>query len=516
MYKRKLSQERDYVTKIEWGPHGVVVTLDAGGENRGDTDFPFRALRGWFPSLAGERDLPSMKPLAGKCPRIGPRANPPLPESHGERESAWNSVFSLRQGNRGAEKHTMPFSIPRGIIYHSLGQDLGSLAAALFARLGDASKVREFEECFAAYVGRKHCVAFPYARVAIHNALRAKGISAGSEIIMPPITIKTILDVVLDLGLVPVFVDLDPDTLCFDLEKLRNAITEKTSAVLVTYLYGMVPRLDELMSICQDRQLFTIEDFSQCLNGQFEGKKIGSFGDVGVYSASWIKTLDTYGGGLLVCDDSELHQGLREFQTRLSKPSRVRLIQKIIRGLVVNLATRRFIFHVFTFPIIRLMATLKPGSTFKHTGSRNQDRLHSLPEEWFEAYTSFQAGVGLKLIGEVEGTDEKRIRNAETLRASADTTWFPSGVPGGRNVFWQLVAYFEDPHGARTFLGSRGIDTSTTSLEKISTLPKYPYQGDTPNADRFYTNGLLIPSYPRLSPKDLERVRSALNGYAQR
>ena len=98
----------------------------------------------------------------------------------------------------------------------------------------------------------------------------------------------------------------------------------------------------------------------------------------------------------------------------------------------------------------------------------------------------------------------------------APTLRFPRGAPDGRNVYWQLVCYVDDPYDAQAFLGKRGVDTSTTSLEKISDLPAYPYRGETPSADRLYTNGLLIPAYPRLAPEDLERVRSAIREYATR
>ena len=67
-----------------------------------------------------------------------------------------------------------------------------------------------------------------------------------------------------------------------------------------------VPNIKEIISISKESNLFVIEDFSQCLNGKFKAQKVGTFGDVGVYSASSIKTLDTYGGGLLVCRNKKL------------------------------------------------------------------------------------------------------------------------------------------------------------------------------------------------------------------
>lgn len=410
----------------------------------------------------------------------------------------------------------MSLSIPRGIVYHTLGQDIGALFSATFAPLDDTGTVRSFEAAFATYQGREHCVAFPFARVAIYEALRARAIAPGSEIIMPPITIKAMLDVVLELGLVPVFVDLDPETLCFSEEALQEAITDKTKAILITYLFGMVPRVAEMVAMCRERGIFVLEDFSQCLNGRYDDQKVGSFGDVGIYSASSIKTLDTYGGGLLVCDDGALVEKLRTAQAALQPPSRVLLIKKIATDLARNLATRRFVFHFGTFPLIKLMGWLKPGSTMKHTGGRNQEMVDQLPKWWFERYTSFQARLGMKLLPGVAESDGQRISNVRTLQHKAPAVRFPQGVDSGSSVYWQLVGYFDKPSEATGSLGARGVDTSTTSLEKISNLAAYPVKGVTPNADRLYSNGLLIPAYPRLSDQDVARVADALGDVSSR
>ena len=211
----------------------------------------------------------------------------------------------------------MKLVIPRGIVYHKVIDDILSLIQAVFAKLDDVRKISKFEQQFADYIDCKYCIAFPFARTAIYAALKLQNLPEGAEIIMPPITIKPMLDVVLDLKLRPVFVDLDPNTLCFDLEQLKAAITANTKAILITYLFGIVPNMEQLIALCREKNLFVIEDFSHCLNGKYRDKKIGSFGNVGIYSASSIKTFDTYGGGLAVTNNDELANKLRNAQTKL-------------------------------------------------------------------------------------------------------------------------------------------------------------------------------------------------------
>ncbi|BCA94972.1 hypothetical protein TUM19329_13330 [Legionella antarctica] len=404
----------------------------------------------------------------------------------------------------------MKLTIPRGIIYHTLCQDLWSLASSLFVTLDNKPVINNFEQQFASYIGCQHGLSFPYARIAIYFTLKLKQFSPGSEIIMPPITIKAILDVVLDLGLKPVFVDIDPDTLGFDLNKLQKSITPYTKAILITYLYGMVPNMESMLTICNDYHLFIIEDFSQCLNGEYKNKKVGGFGHVGIYSASSIKTLDTYGGGLLVTDDTALYEQLRECQSTLEKPSRKFLIQKIFTSIVRNFATTRIIFHTLVFPLLKTINFFKPDTYIKNTGERAKTPLHSLPTEWFTSYTSFQAHIGQKLLSKVQEGDSQRIKNAEIIRANK-SIHFPRGVDDTQNVYWQTIAYFSEPLEILKLLRDNHIDSATTSLEKISTLSNYPIQGNTPNADMIYACALFVPTYPGLKAKDLTHIMNTLN-----
>ena len=402
-------------------------------------------------------------------------------------------------------------AIPRGVIYHHLCDDFKRLFSCWTAQLDDIKAVKEFEGEFARLLGRKHCVAFPFARTAIYFILKAKNLPSGAEVIMPPITIKAILDVVLDLKLKPVFVDIDPETLSFDPDNLRRAITNNTRVIILTYLFGIVPNIEELLEVCGARDLSVIEDFSQCLNGFYKERKAGAFGDVGVYSASSIKTLDTYGGGLAVCDDDSIAENLRLSVATLLAPDRYALFKKILTDFIRNLATSRLVFTLFTLPAIKLLNRVRPNSVMKQTGERSSLMISELPEEWFHRYSSFQARVGLDALRTLEEVDFKRIANVERIKHGAKGLRVPKGVQGGRNVYWQFLVYFDNPLRVQRTLHSVKIDTASTSLMKISNLPAYPVQGYTPNADQLYTNSLFIPAHHNLEFDDIEAVIAAVN-----
>jgi len=341
--------------------------------------------------------------------------------------------------------------------------------------------------------------------------LKTKSFPEGTEIIMPPISIKGILDVVLDLKLKPVFVDIHPDTLCFDLNGLKKSISSKTKAILITYLYGIVPDIEDLFNLCSQNDLFIIEDFSHNLNATYNGKRLGTFGHVGIYSSSSVKTLDTFGGGLLITNNTELHSLLIQYSKSLQTPPRGILVKKIITNLIRNFAVNRIIFTLFTFPLIKILKIFFPEDIMKYSGTRENKPIEKLPSEWFYSFTSFQATVGSEMLKNVSKFDEIRINNVKKIKSVVDNIETPSGHLSGKNVYWQFVFYYSDINKAQTQLNANKVDTSTTSLIYISSLESYPCKGITPNADKLYNTGLFIPTYPRLTNKEIYYIANIIN-----
>lgn len=403
--------------------------------------------------------------------------------------------------------------IPRGIIYHSIYESLCYLFGAMFRPLEEQGKVHAFENAFASYCKRNHCIAFPYARTAIWSILKQLDLPQGSAIIMPPITIKGILDAVMDLGLKPVYVELDPDTACFEESGLLEVcLKPEVRAAIVTPLFGLVPDLKSMCDLLRSHSIFIIEDFSQCLNGQFSKKRVGTFGDAAVYSSSSIKTLDTLGGGLALTDSDELASALRDVQEGLAPPNRFFLIRKAWINFVRNLATSRGFFSLVTFPFLRSLAYFRPEAALKQTGHRKKEPINTLPAVWFTRYTSLQAKIGLEQLEHVSACDTQRVAYAERIRSSVTTRIFPRTTPHSENVYWQLIMLVPDAQRAQSWFARCGIDVATSSLALLSTLSAYPNASHLPSAERLYFNGIFVPCFPGLTEQDLDRLIEAIRG----
>jgi dTDP-4-amino-4,6-dideoxygalactose transaminase len=155
----------------------------------------------------------------------------------------------------------------------------------------------DFESQFAHYTGTKYGVGCNSGTDALYMALRALEVGVGDEVITTPFTFIATSEVIVRVGATPVFVDIDPDTFNFDLKQVKDAITEKTKAIIAVHLFGQPINMTELMAIAKVHNLSVIEDCAQATGASWQQQKVGSIGDVGCFSFFPTKNLGAYGDG---------------------------------------------------------------------------------------------------------------------------------------------------------------------------------------------------------------------------
>jgi perosamine synthetase len=168
--------------------------------------------------------------------------------------------------------------------------------------------IYRFEKQFSAYLGSHYSLATSSCTGAIHLALMAMGVKAGDEVIVPEITWIATAEPILYIGAKPVFVDVLPDTWCIDPQKIEEAITPKTKAIIVVHVYGNVCEMDEISAIAKKHNLMVLEDAAEGLGSEYKGKKCGNLADAGVFSFHGTKTLSTGEGGMLVTNHEHLYE----------------------------------------------------------------------------------------------------------------------------------------------------------------------------------------------------------------
>jgi 8-amino-3,8-dideoxy-alpha-D-manno-octulosonate transaminase len=166
-------------------------------------------------------------------------------------------------------------------------------------------KVRQFEEEFAKYCGTRYALGVTSGSSALKVALTAMDICPGDEVIVPAFTFLATYEAVLEVGAIPVMADID-ETLNLDPASIDKRITPYTKAIIPVHMCGSGAHIDKIMDIARVYQLMVLEDNAQACGGSFRGKKLGTFGDMGIFSFDYYKTLTTGEGGMVVSDSKRL------------------------------------------------------------------------------------------------------------------------------------------------------------------------------------------------------------------
>ncbi|MEN8144195.1 MAG: DegT/DnrJ/EryC1/StrS family aminotransferase [Gemmatimonadota bacterium] len=181
-------------------------------------------------------------------------------------------------------------------------------------------EVVALEEEAADYLGVSHAVGVNSGTDALVIGLRALGVQSGDEVITSPFTFFASPESIGNVGAEPVFADIDPDTLNLDLDLVRAAITERTSAIMPVHLFGRPVDMDELSAIASEHGLKVIEDCAQSFGARFEGRQTGSMGDLGAFSFFPSKNLGAFGdAGLIVTDDAAVADTARQLRAHGGK-----------------------------------------------------------------------------------------------------------------------------------------------------------------------------------------------------
>lgn len=166
--------------------------------------------------------------------------------------------------------------------------------------------INKFEQQFSSYTQSPFSMATSSCTGALHIAFASMELKAGDEVIVPDITWIASVSPIVQLGLIPVFIDVELDTWCIDTTKIEAAITPRTKAILAVHLYGNLADMDSIMSIAKKHKLYVVEDAAEALGSQYKGKKAGSIGDFGAFSFHGTKTMTSGEGGMLISNNEQL------------------------------------------------------------------------------------------------------------------------------------------------------------------------------------------------------------------
>lgn len=198
--------------------------------------------------------------------------------------------------------------------------------------------VTDFEEQIEKLTGAKYAIAMVNGTEALHMALVASGIESGEEVISQPLTFAATSAVIVHIGAIPVYVDVDFDTMGMSPASLKSFLEKNTvqkngkcvnkntdrviSACLPMHTFGHPCRIDEIKTLCDEHNILLVEDAAESIGSFFKGKHTGTFGKVGILSFNGNKTITTGGGGMLITNDENLASRAKYLSTTAKEPAK--------------------------------------------------------------------------------------------------------------------------------------------------------------------------------------------------
>jgi len=346
-------------------------------------------------------------------------------------------------------------------------------------------KLAEFESALSQYFGGRPVRCFANGTATMKIALQVAGIGEGDEVITTPISWVATSNVILSVGAKPVFVDIDPVTRNIDLNKVASAITSKTKAIMPVYLAGLPVDMDKLYSLAKQHQLRVIEDAAQAFGSQWQGKKIGSFGDLVSFSFQANKNLTTIEGGCLVLNNAD--------EAKLAEKFRLQgLTRQGMDGMDVDVLGGKD--NLTDVNAVIGLQQLKQLPAY-------QTRRTALARQYFDAIRNELTSTGLDLRLELP------VEN----------------FTGSNWHMFQVVLPLEqldcDRAQIMTELKELGIGTGVhyPAITGFTLYKNLGYQtSSTPIAERIGKSILTLPLFPGMKDPDIARIASALIGILQK
>src|SRR5271157_1681582 len=163
-------------------------------------------------------------------------------------------------------------------------------------------ETESFEKEFASFLGIKHALAVSSGSGALSVALSALGVGPGQEIIVPAYLWVSVAAAVVNQGAIPVVADID-DSFCLDPQEVQRRITDRTAGIILVHMSGAPGDAPAIGALARQRGLFLLEDCAQCAGGSIHGRKVGTFGDMAIYSFQMNKNMTAGEGGAIVTND---------------------------------------------------------------------------------------------------------------------------------------------------------------------------------------------------------------------
>lgn len=370
----------------------------------------------------------------------------------------------------------------------------------------DREPVHLFEDRFASYVGADNCIAFSSGRIGLYSILKALDPEPGSEVLMPALNFHIVPGIVLKAGLKPVFADVHAQYMNLDPEEIEKRISPNTRVVIAPHLFGQPCAIEAARELCRKKGIFLIEDCAHALGAKMSGRQVGAFGHAAFFSFETVKHVNTLGGGMVVVESRQLAERIRGAAQELPPISRKKLAKKLGFAFLEALLSRPLFFSAIAGPALGVQyLTGSDGSGLVRWYKKRKKKKGDI----MFAYSAVQAELGMKQLGKIDSSNEKRREYAGLLtRALRDVVSTQRTLEGSLPTYYLYVIRFPDPLGLIKALFKRGVDASGAVLDYCPTL--FGGGSEFPVSRGLADELVQIPFHPSLSREDIVFIAKAV------
>lgn len=391
---------------------------------------------------------------------------------------------------------------------------------ALLGRIHKGDDVAEIERDLAAYLGVKHGVCMPQARVGIYFTLKYLT-AKKKKVILSPYTIHDVINMVICAGATPVFADIDRKTCNIDTPEVAKLIDGDTGAVMVTHLHGLACDIEGVAKLCRERGVPLVEDASQSFGARVAGRRLGTFGDAGIFSFGMAKNVNSLYGGLVATDRDDLAAHLREQLAPLPYQDAELLLRRAAFCLTGDLSTADVIFPLSTYQVFRFGYLRDIESLNKRWRGEDAPKIkEQIPESYLRRMTPMQARLLKPQIPEVDRLSQIRIGYARIYdRGLAGLNEIPGVITpplreDGSHIYLNYALQVPDRHALLRYLMQHGRDLTVQHMGNNADYECYArWHRDCPNARATGTSVLLLPCYPGYGEREVERNVELIQRY---
>lgn len=330
--------------------------------------------------------------------------------------------------------------------------------------------VTRLEDSVAAYLGTRHAIAVANGTAALHLVYLAIGVKPGDEIVVSGFGFMAAANLAVQLGAIPIFCDVNPETWCMQADQIRPLLTPATKAIVVVHNYGNVCEMDAILELAGEAGIPVIEDTAEAFGSRLNGRQAGTMGKYGTFSFHATKTISTGEGGLVITDDDDAAALMRLYRSH-------------------GLMRRRHYWHEVpghNFRLTNLQAAL---------GCAQMEFIDAIAKERQRVMASYQANLG----GLANITLQKLSEGCAPLIWAVAVRLEPSAFQQGRNEVMLAMQ-------------QAGIETRP-GFEPPSQMP-YFEPARLAVSEELGQWVISLPTYPSLPTADVDQISSVLKSLA--